>query len=98
MLYQLNNDTVQTNAIGGGKTTIDSVKEKIEIIVGKKVTRNINDGVHEALINIKAKNNSNNNVSQTSNLDEIAKLKQLLDMDAISQEEFDQKKQELLCN
>lgn len=38
------------------------------------------------------KNNSNNH----SNLDEIKKLKELLDMDAISKEEYEEKKKELL--
>lgn len=35
-------------------------------------------------------------VNQTSNLDELKKLKELLDMGAITQEEFDQQKQRLL--
>lgn len=35
-------------------------------------------------------------IKKDSNLDEIKKLKELLDMGAISQEEFDKKKKELL--
>ena len=34
--------------------------------------------------------------TSSSNLDEIKKLKELLDMEAITQEEFDDKKKELL--
>ena len=41
-----------------------------------------------------SKLNKNNNPK--SNLDEIKKLKELLDMGAINQEEFDKKKKELL--
>ena len=41
-------------------------------------------------------NHSQPIINQSSNLDEIKKLKELLDMEAISQEEFDKKKSELL--
>lgn len=42
------------------------------------------------------KNGQNNNSAGSSNLDEIKKLKELLDMGAITQDEYDKKKKELL--
>ena len=45
---------------------------------------------------ISLKNSKESNSNSDSNLDEIKKLKELLDMDAITQEEFDKKKKELL--
>ena len=44
----------------------------------------------------KAKNNENSKNNVTSTADEIKKYKELLDMGAITQEEFDLKKKELL--
>ena len=43
-----------------------------------------------------AKNNSSNTVTQTNNLDELKKLKELLDAGIITQEEFDAKKKQIL--
>ncbi|OYR95081.1 SHOCT domain-containing protein [Lactobacillus taiwanensis] len=43
-----------------------------------------------------ANSNTTNASSQPNSLDQIAKLKQLLDADAITREEFDEKKKELL--
>lgn len=45
--------------------------------------------------NVTESSDTNRNL-QSSNLDEIKKLKELLDMDALTQEEFDTKKKELL--
>lgn len=42
------------------------------------------------------RNNNSINLNQSNNLDQIKKLKELLDMAAITQEEFDVKKKELL--
>lgn len=69
------------------KKMLNYSKDFFEIeSVGQEIT--------QFLDKIVTKSDTNN--QKTNNLDEIKKLKELLDMEAISQEEFDEKKKELL--
>lgn len=87
------NDIVYNKGLFTGVLTVDTIKEKFNIWTGnKEFIGNIYDLLHTNLEKLK----SNKNVSTSSNLDEILKLKQLLDVGAITQEEFENKKAQLL--
>ena len=84
--------------------TIDSTKE-INKIINICQKHNLKANIHIAIntgmnrLGVKDLNEFKsilNIINQNSNLDEIKKLKELLDMKAISEEEFDKKKKELL--
>lgn len=83
-----------------GIITFDTLKEVFNIGLDKRSAQKINAKVHEVIDNIKRLNeNASNNVSNqppASAADEIKKFKELLDMGAITQDEFDAKKKELL--
>ena len=96
-LDSLNDITLSTNMVSG-ILTIDTMKEKFNVQLSKRVALNVNERIHAVLLTVKnqAKATPTPSVNPSSNADEILKYKNLLDMGAISQEEFDKKKTELL--
>ena len=84
------NDITYNRGLLGGVLTVDTMKEKFNVYVQKKYVENIYDEIHENLQKLES------NSSKSSNLDDILKFKQLLDAGAITQEEFETKKAELL--
>ncbi|GAA0085884.1 hypothetical protein UT300007_23230 [Clostridium sp. CTA-7] len=99
-LKNLNDITMTTGAITG-IITIDTVKETFNVEVNKSAARNINDKIHELLLEVQ-ESKTNPVVQQTgsgqnySSADEILKFKELLDMGAITEEEFNIKKKQIL--
>lgn len=89
------NDITLNSGAALGIVTIDSIKEVFNIAVDKKSAKLIYNEIHNVLGNINkptiASSNGNN-----SNIDDIYKLKELLDNGIITQEEFDLKKKQIL--
>lgn len=84
------NDITYNKGLLGGVLEVDTIKEKFNVYAQKQFIGNIYDLLHTNLEKLKSTANT------SSNLDEILKLKQLLDMGAITQEEFESKKAQLL--
>lgn len=91
----LNDITLNTGMLMG-IITIDTIKEKFNVAVGKDIARNINDAIHDILFSLKEEKKSSVSPQTIDSTDVILKFKNLLDMGAITQEEFDRKKKELL--
>lgn len=90
------NDITFESGMLFGILTIDTIREKFNIALNKYSAKNISNRLHEELDRIhRISSNPTTNV-QLSMADEIKKYKELLDMGAISQEEFEAKKKELL--
>lgn len=93
----LNDITMTTGAVFG-TIVIDTIKETFNVGVNKIVAKNINNVIHDVLLSLKEdkKASANTNAPTASSADEILKYKNLLDMGAITQDEFDEKKRQLL--
>jgi ribosomal protein L37AE/L43A len=92
------NDITFTSGVVFGVMTVDTIKEKFNICLDKISAKKINEKIHEVLESLK-RISSDNSITKSSNIstaDEIKKYKGLLDMGAITQEEFDAKKKGLL--
>ena len=74
---------------------LDTYKEIITFGIPKSRADHYINKVSEIVYQLKQKNNKQIN-NNTSVADELLKFKQLLDMNVITQEEFDKKKKELL--
>ena len=81
-----------------GVITIDTMNETFNVMVGRAHAKNINEKIHEALALSKQGSMKSNEPDSNSNsaADEIKKYKGLLDMGAITQEEYEMKKKQLL--
>ena len=88
------NDITLVKKMVFGIITIDTIKEKFNIAVASNIADNINSQIHKILDNINK--NSSIQSSDIDSFDKIKKLKELLDMGAISQEEYEAKKKQLL--
>ena len=91
----LNDVTMKTGMLMG-VITIDTIKEKFNVAVNKITAQNINSAIHDALLSLKQQKKAPTTSHAVSSADEILKYKNLLDMGAITQDEFDKKKKELL--
>ena len=90
------NDVSLKTTMMSGIITIDTVKEKLDISFEKSVAINVNNSIHEILFSLKEQKKPSSNSPIINSADEIIKYKNLLDMGAITQEEYDKKKKELL--
>ena len=92
----IDNISSEGNSITGGKITFNSLSKTYSILVSYKssIMQLIVDTFEEAIKN--AKNGKNQTNQNSSVADEIKKYKDLLDAGAITQEEFDAKKKQLL--
>ena len=92
------NDITVSSGIALGVITIDTIKEKFNVCVDNKSANAISSKIHEILLAVNETNTQAVQVvqNQNSSADEILKYKNLLDMGAITQEEYDKKKSELL--
>ena len=79
-----------------GILTIDTLKEKFNVAMDKYAAKNISNRLHEELEALHRISNPIVENTKISVADEIKKYKELLDIGAINQEEFDSKKKELL--
>ena len=89
------NDITFSSGITFGILTIDSIKEKFNVGLNKKSGKKVNGKVHEVLDSLKTISTDSNGIHK-SPIDQIKELKDLLDIGAISDEEFNAKKEQLL--
>ena len=90
------NDVTKSYGILSGTITFDTIKEVFNVNVSSSAATAITNKIHEILY---SQNTSAENLSPSSAYspaDEILKYKNLLDIGAITEEEYNQKKQELL--
>lgn len=94
------NDITFTSGLVFGIVTVDTTKETFSVALDKNFAKAINGKINEVIEEVKGISANKVEVNTTNNTtsvaDEILKFKQLLDMDVITQEEFDIKKKELL--
>ncbi|MDD4835326.1 MAG: PH domain-containing protein [Lutispora sp.] len=92
------NDITFKSGVALGTVTVDTIKETFNIGLSKVSAKLINSKIHEVINDIK--NNKGNGKLESndaaSTADELKKFKELLDMGALTQEEFDIKKKQLL--
>ena len=82
-----------------GKVTIDTFKEVFNVGLDKDSAKQINNKIHDVFENVKKQKNEQGvlqSKNQADPYEEIKQLKELFDMEIITQEEFDNKKRELL--
>lgn len=96
--YDKLNDVGFKKGMVYGIVTIDTLSEIFNVALDRDSAASINSHIHKVLDDVKAVNVAPQPqvVSTSSAADEIKKYKELLDMEAITQEEFDMKKKELL--
>lgn len=99
MIDNLNDITMKTGMIFG-TVIIDTVKETFNVGINKISAKKINSVIHNVLLSLKEERKSSiqtaNQQNVHSSADELLKFKNLLDMGAITQEEFEKKKRDLL--
>lgn len=83
------NDISKSTGVLMGILTIDTLKETFNIATGKSEINKIYEGVNKVIFEDEIKS-SDNGVAT------LKEYKELLDMDIITQEEFDKKKHEIL--
>lgn len=95
---RINDLTFETGLVFG-VLTIDTPQEKFKVALDKGSAISINNSIHQVLDELK---NSSSEIQiepglpATSVVDELKKYKELLDMDVITQDEFNAKKKQLL--
>lgn len=92
------NGYLQFTLAGGNESTrgaLEAAKDENSIIIKKKQNKDA-EFIKEKIYELKAARSGVGQVQPTSNFAQIKELKELLDMGAITQEEFDAKKAELL--
>lgn len=94
------NDVTMVTGLVVGTITIDTIKEIFNVAVNKTVAKSINDKIHDLLLELHSKGTDHSNGSSSAKTysvaDELLKYKELMDMGVLTQEEFDEKKKELL--
>lgn len=79
-----------------GIISIETYKKILHLETASSSAVNIGNGIKEIWINYKNKESCKEEVEEAPNINEIKKYKELLDLDIITQEEFNKKKKELL--
>lgn len=102
VLFDRINDISSSTGIVFGTVTIDTLGERFNVGVNKYSATNISNEVHRIIFDQRI-NNSNASDKQTTKLkkeidsvDEIRRYKELLDEGIITEEDFNQKKKNLL--
>lgn len=92
------NDVTLNSGFVFGVLTFDTIKEKFNVCVAKNSAQAICDKIHEVLHSLEESKAVPvmTQLQAPSSADEILKYKNLLDMGAITHEEFEQKKKQLL--
>lgn len=92
------NDITFTSGMAMGVITIDTIKEKFNVALDKISAQRVNRRIHEVFEQVKhpasGTEKSGNEVENP--YEQLKKLKELLDMGVITQEDFDAKKKILL--
>lgn len=91
------NDVTFSSGMTLGVLTIDTIKERFNVSLNKVSAKKISEAVHNVLDAMKKITKGDNEYSGTRSVtEEIKKYKELLDIGAITQEEFEAKKKQLL--
>ena len=91
------NDISKTTGMIWGILTIDTIKEKLNIATNKSEIDAIYNGVNKILFQDEIIiSKTTTNTTTKSPIEELKEYKELLDLDIITQEELDKKKQEVL--
>ncbi|MFD1357653.1 PH domain-containing protein [Fictibacillus halophilus] len=93
------NDITFNKGLVFGVLTIDTPQEKFNVGLDRDSATSINSNIHQVLDDLKHAINpmdSSRSAAPASAADELKKFKELLDMDAITQEEYDSKKKQIL--
>lgn len=91
------NDITHNTGLVFGVITIDTIKETFNVAIAKKVSNNIYNTVHKVFCDLKNTSPGNSTLHKNiSPMQQIKELKELLDIGAITQEEFRAKKKQLL--
>lgn len=88
------NDISKTTGVIMGVLNIDTFKESFNIGTNKKEINTIYEGLNRVLF--EQKNTSKGSGATQSPASQLKEFKELLDMDIITQDEFDAKKKEIL--
>ena len=94
LLDQLNDITTK-RGLAKAYITIDTKKEKIQLLVKYNSADNINNALHTALMSVKS-GKETPTAKPSGNAQDLREYKQLLDEGVITQAEFDKKKKEIL--
>lgn len=89
------NDVTLKNGMMLGVITIDTMKEKFNVALNSASAKALSQVIHDALMSLKSTPPSAQSGTGDS-ADELIKLKQLVDMGVITQEDFDAKKRQIL--
>jgi hypothetical protein len=93
------NDITFEKGMVFGILTIDTPQEKFKVGLDRESAAAINNNIHQVLDQLKYNSNQaqlERSSESVSVADELKKFKELLDMGAITQEEYDSKKKQLL--
>lgn len=89
------NDVTLKNGMMVGVITIDTMKEKFNVALNSASAKALSGALHDVLMSMKSTPADSGNAS-SGGADELIKLKQLVDMGIITQEDFDAKKRQIL--
>lgn len=99
MLSNLNDVSMRTGIVFG-TITIDTIKEKFNVGVAPVIANKINESIHDILYSLHQSSNSREQIAATTQTisiaDEVLKCKNLLDIGAISEDEFNELKRSLI--
>ncbi|SFE91957.1 protein of unknown function [Bacillus sp. OV194] len=93
------NDITFEKGLVFGVLTIDTPQEKFKVGLDRESATSINNSIHQVLDELKhssAETHLQRSSAPVSTADELKKFKELLDMGAITKEEYDSKKKQLL--
>ncbi|KRK79494.1 hypothetical protein FD03_GL000627 [Companilactobacillus nodensis DSM 19682 = JCM 14932 = NBRC 107160] len=96
----MTNGYIQFGVLGGNESNqgvLNATQDENTVMFSKKYYNEMTS-LKENIEKIMFENNNKKSNSSESVADELLKLKQLLDSDVLSQEEFDQQKEKLLSN
>ncbi|MFJ6413784.1 PH domain-containing protein [Terribacillus saccharophilus] len=95
---KINDITFETGAVNG-VITIDTPQERIRVGIDKVSATSVNNRIHRVLDELRYTNEiqpQKEDTIKSTAADEIKKFKELLDLGAITEEEYDHKKKQLL--
>ena len=96
VLWKNVNDITFSSGLMFGIVTIDTIKETFNVSMDKTSAKKAYNRIHEVFENIKSSAKPDSSALPIDPYESIKKLKELLDLNIISQEEFDIEKKELL--
>lgn len=97
LLDNLNDITFQSGVIWG-VITIDTIKEKFNVGANIVEAKNINQKIHDVLQSARKPVSNNTQASQKSLAEQLKDLKELLDLEILTEDEFNEQKEKLLKN